>query len=87
MKAKQSVLRNAYVVALVSLTGCSHAPSFDIIGSFFPAWLGCLAIAIVISAVCGLLFRRVQIPLAAPVLTYPCLTALLTFALWLIFYD
>jgi hypothetical protein len=87
VKPKQSVLGNGVVLASLLLTGCSRAPSFDIVGSFFPAWLVCLVISIVISVACGFLFRRAQIPLAVPVLTYACLTALLTFALWLVFFD
>jgi hypothetical protein len=87
MKARQSVLRNGVVLASLLLTGCSRAPSFDIVGSFFPAWLVCLVISIFISTACGFVFRRAQIPLAVPVLTYACLTTLLTFALWLVFFD
>jgi len=29
--------------SVLFLIGCSRAPSFDILGSFFPAWLLCLA--------------------------------------------
>ena len=74
------------VIVSLLLTSCSRAPSFDIVGSFFPAWLVCLIVAIAVSSLCALLFRRLQIPLAVPVLTYTCLTAFFTFALWLIFF-
>ncbi len=30
-------------LAALFLTGCGRAPSFDVLGSFFPAWLACLA--------------------------------------------
>ena len=69
------------------LVGCGRAPAFDIIGSFFPAWLVCLAAAIALTALTGWLLRLLQIQIAAPTLTYPSMTALFTFALWLIFFD
>jgi len=70
-------------VAAMSCTGCSRAPSFDILGSFFPAWLVCLALGLALTVAARWLFLRVRVVLALPVLTYPSLTALFTFALWL----
>ena len=75
------------VLGLLLLTSCSRAPSFDIVGSFFPAWLVCLIVAIVLTAFTGWLLRRLHIPLALPTLTFPCLTAVFTFALWLVFFG
>ena len=67
-------------------TGCSRAPSFDILGSFFPAWLLCLAASVVVTLAVRWLLLRVHIAIAYPVLTYPSLTALFTLAAWLIFF-
>lgn len=71
-----------FVPALLLMTGCERAPSFDILGSFFPAWLGCLALAILLTAVSRALLSR-YVEIAWPVLVYPSLTAVFTFALWL----
>jgi len=68
------------------LAGCGRAPSFDILGSFFPAWLVCLAAGLLLTVVFRWLLLRIQIVIAAPVLTYPSLTALITLALWLAFF-
>jgi YtcA-like protein len=68
------------------LTGCSRAPSFDILGSFFPAWLVCLVLGLVLTAASHQLIVRIHVALAAPILTYPSLTALFTFAAWLVFF-
>jgi hypothetical protein len=73
------------LVALL-LSGCSRSPSFDIMGSFFPAWLLCVAVGILLTVVLRLLLLRLRIAVAFPGLTYPCLTALCTFALWLTFF-
>jgi hypothetical protein len=67
-------------------TSCSRAPSFDILGSFFPAWLVCLVLSLLLTIAAHLLLLRAQIVLALPILTYPSLTALFTFALWLAFF-
>ena len=72
--------------AAVLLAGCGRAPSFDILGSFFPAWLVCLAAGLLLTVVFRWLLLRIQIVIAAPVLTYPSLTALITLALWLAFF-
>jgi hypothetical protein len=73
-------------LALGVLTNCGRAPSFDILGSFFPAWLVCLALALLLTVGARWLLLHLHIVIALPVLTYPCLTALLTFAMWLAFF-
>ena len=80
---------STYVLTLGAfvLTGCGRAPSFDILGSFFPAWLACLALSLLLTVIARWLLLRLQIVLALPILTYPSLTALFTFALWLIFFQ
>ena len=65
------------------LTGCSRAPSFDILGSFFPAWLVCLASGLLLTVAARWLLSRARVVLALPILTYPSLTALFTLSLWL----
>ena len=76
------ILRCAAAFAPLLLTGCGRAPAFDVWGSFFPAWLVCFAVAILLAVLCrALLQPRVEI--AFPILVYPSLTAIFTFALWL----
>src|SRR5215471_12857900 len=74
-------------VGVLLFTSCTRAPSFNILGSFFPAWLVCLIVAVLLTVIAGWLLLRLQVPVAVPALTYPSLTALLTFALWLIFFG
>ena len=73
-------------VLCVLLNGCARAPSFEIVGSFFPAWLVCLIVAILLTVFTRWLLLRFHIPIAWPILTHPSLTAFFTFALWLIFF-
>jgi hypothetical protein len=73
--------------AALVLTGCSRAPSFDILGSFFPAWLVCLALGLLLTGAVRWLSVRIRVPLALPVLTWPSLAALFTLVIWLAFFD
>jgi YtcA family len=67
---------------LLMLAGCSRAPSFDVLGSFFPAWLVCFSVGTLLAVICrALLQSRVEI--AFPILVYPSLAAIFTFVLWL----
>jgi hypothetical protein len=73
-------------IFLLILTSCSRAPSFDVLGSFFPAWLLCLVLALLLTLATRQLVLRAHVVLALPILTYPSLIALFTFAFWLAFF-
>ena len=73
-------------VATLLMTGCGRAPSFDILGSFFPAWMVCLALGVLLTVPARWLLLRLQVVIALPVLTYPSLALLFTLALWLLFF-
>ena len=77
-----SRLRYWFLLAALPLTGCGRAPSFDILGSFFPAWLLCFVAAILLTVLSRELLRR-YMEIVWPIVTYPSLTALFAFALWL----
>jgi hypothetical protein len=74
------------LVSALLLTGCGRAPSFDVLGSFFPAWLVCLAVSVVLTAAARWTLSRCHVVIVFPVLTYPSLTALFSFAVWLTFF-
>jgi NhaP-type Na+/H+ or K+/H+ antiporter len=66
------------------LAGCGRAPTYDVVGSFFPAWLFCLAVAILLTVLARWLFQHLRVAVAPQILIYPSLTAAFAFALWLI---
>lgn len=68
--------------------GCGRAPAIDIIGSFFPAWIVCVTIAVVLTSVLRVLLLRWQFEQeVGPVaLFYPSVVVLLSCTLWLIFF-
>jgi len=69
------------------LVSCSRAPSFDFLGSFFPAWLVCLVLGIAAAAPARWVVTRLDVPIAFPVLAYPSLAMACTFGLWLTFFQ
>lgn len=75
--------RFGLLITAMLLTGCSRAPSFDILGSFFPAWLVCVVLGLLLTVAARWLLLRARVVLALPILTYPSLTALFTLSLWL----
>ena len=82
MNTSRKSLRGMFMPALLLITGCERAPSFDIVGSFFPAWLLCLVVAVLLTVVSRTLLNR-YVEIVWPVLVYPSLTAIFALALWL----
>ena len=59
-------------------------PQINLIGSFFPSWMLCLAIGIGVALIARWLFLRVGVdPYLGPrALVYPSLVILVTLVLW-----
>ncbi len=74
------------LLAAPLLSSCSRAPSVEVLGSFFPAWLVCFIVAIVLTALVRLALSRLRVRAALPLVLYPSLGALFTFLLWLLFF-
>ena len=85
-------LRNSRLTRLLlllicsPLSSCSRAPSVDVLGSFFPAWLLCFVAGTVLAALVRLLLLRLNRKMPFPILAYPSLAAFLTFTLWVVFF-
>ena len=78
-----------YVPAICLLcSGCGRAPSIDIIGSFFPVWMVCLATAILLTCILRLVLLRLQFEseIGPAALFYPSVVILISCLLWLIFF-
>jgi hypothetical protein len=90
MKAQpQSLAAALSSFAVLSAAGCSRAPTFNILGSFFPSWIVCGVLGILLAAGLRLFFVRIKLEpdLSPLILVYPCLAAFFTFTLWLIFFS
>ncbi len=80
------VMKYGSMLTSLLLTGCGRAPTFDVVGSFFPAWLVCLAVSILLTVLARWLFQHLRVAVDPQILIYPSLTAAFSFALWLIFF-
>ena len=65
------------------------APSVNILGSFFPAWLICIVVGLVLTIITRQVLIAVKIAshVGAAALVYPCLAALWIFATWLVVFG
>ncbi len=70
---------------LVGLSGCSRAPSQDILGSFFPAWMLCAAVGCGAAGLARLLIGGVHLNkyVLAPPLGYLAFAVAVTLFTWL----
>lgn len=87
MNASRAV-KFALFSTAVFLAGCEHAPAVDVLGSFFPVWIFCIAGGIVATMV----LDRVMIRFGArpdygpPVLVYPSLVIIFACSAWLMLF-
>ncbi len=87
---KRTTVAGASSATASMAAGCSRAPSFNILGSFFPAWIGCGVIGILLAVAVRLYFLHIKLEdklLFPLILVYPCLTLFFTFTLWLLFFS
>lgn len=54
------IITYALILPSLLLAGCGRAPSFDVVGSFFPAWLFCLDIAVLLTILTRWLFLQLR---------------------------
>jgi hypothetical protein len=86
-------LRSARIAAswlmALSLSGCSRAPTFNILGSFFPSWILCGVLGLLLTVAVRLIFVKVNFEqeIAPLIVVYPCLAAFFTFTIWLVFFS
>ncbi|HEX4022058.1 MAG TPA: YtcA family lipoprotein [Acidobacteriaceae bacterium] len=85
----RAICVGAALAVMLLATGCSRAPTFNILGSFFPSWILCGLIGILLAAAVRLLFVRTKLEqeLLPLIVVYPCLAAFFTFTLWLLFFS
>lgn len=77
------------LTVMLPVAGCSHSPDFNILGSYFPAWLLCIAAGIALTSLIywGLQRLHLERDVQPSILVYPCMAALLAFTLWLVLFS
>lgn len=74
---------------LAACAGCRRAQSYSLLGSYFPAWLFCIAAGIGVAGLVYLLLERRGLgeQLQPPLLIYPALALACTLGFWLALYS
>lgn len=85
----RSVTVAAGSAVMATVAGCSRVPSFNILGSFFPAWILCGVLGILLAVIVRWYFVRIKLEeqLKPLIVVYPCLALFFTFTLWLLFFS
>ena len=71
-----------------SRAAASRSPTIDVLGSYFPAWLLCIVVGVVLTVVVRLLFVvwKIDAHLLSRPIVYSCLTAVFAMSVWLLFF-
>lgn len=73
----------------LAMSGCQRGPSIDIFGSFFPVWFFCILGGLLMTFIARYFLIRLRLDqeMGPLVIIYPCVAALSSFMLWLIFFP
>jgi len=77
------------VVIASAVSGCSSAPTMDLLGSYFPAWMLCAVIGIAAAVIIRqiLVVAGINDYVVAPLLTYAGLAVSATLLAWLLWFG
>ena len=78
-----------HVAVTLAVSGCSHAPTLDLLGSYFPAWMLC-AVAGILAAVIirqFLTLAGIHEFVLVPLLTYTGFAVSVALLLWLFWFG
>ena len=70
----------------VATSGCEGAPSRNILGSYFPSWMVCALVGLVVALTARAIFKATGIlqEIPAPLVVLLALGCAVTFGLWLL---
>ena len=76
----------AAVGVAVCLAGCAAAPAHDILGSYFPSWMICALLGLVLALIVRqiLVATKIDEAVPAPALVYLVMAVAFAFLLWLV---
>jgi hypothetical protein len=77
------------VAIALPVAACNYAPTMDLFGSYFPAWMLCAALGIVASVIIRQILAVTGINdyVVAPLLTYAGLAVSATLLAWLLWFG
>ena len=83
------IRRASLLASVLALCGCEHVPSVNVLGAFFPSWMLCIIIGIVLALVARqvLVVAGLDTWIGPRGLVYPALALAFTLAAWLAFFK
>ncbi len=77
------------LLASVGFSGCMRAPSFNVLGSYFPGWIACILAGIAVTAIVRWILNRTGVEEYLPLLPilYLSLALLIACGIWLIAFE
>jgi len=86
--AAPALSRGCAVTASFALCGCESVPSVNVLGAFFPSWMLCILVGIVLALVARQALAAAGLePWIGPRgLVYPALALAFTLATWVAFF-
>jgi hypothetical protein len=77
------------VAIALPVAACNYAPTMDLFGSYFPAWMLCAALGIVATVIIRqiLVLADISDYVVAPLLTYAGLAVSATLFAWLLWFG
>jgi urea transporter len=70
-----------------ALSGCAaRSPSIPILGAYFPAWMVCILVGVVLAALVRVAFGLARIDVGPRPLVYPALAVAFAIVTWLVLY-
>lgn len=87
--ARRRALLSSYALigsSVLCLTGCSSAPSRNILGSYFPSWMICALIGLAATVAVRAVLAKAGIDgeLPMPIVVYLALATAFSLAVWLL---
>jgi YtcA family len=77
------------VAIALTVSGCSRAPTMDLLGSYFPGWMLCAAVGVLAAIIIWRILAMAGIDehVVAPLLTYGGLALSATLLAWLLWFG
>jgi hypothetical protein len=77
------------IATVLPVTACSSAPTMDLLGSYFPAWMLCAVLGVAAAVIIRQILAVAGISdyVVAPLLTYAALAVSATLLAWLVWFG
>ena len=85
------MIKNRYICLCAGsfgIAGCARAPSINILGAFFPAWMVCIVAGVVLTFIFRMVLVTAKVDeyIGPRGIIYPASAILFTLATWVLFF-